>query len=206
VVLLQWIVLFPALSRSLTQGRHVPQHTSDSIQIAGQPSPSSAGSNSSSANPSPASAPRRQVDPRGPRFGAVITTIVLAVILVAGPQSPIAAVLLAVQVVAFGAGAFFGLGAQPYGWVFRTFIRPRLAAPRELEDEAPPRFAQAVGLVFALVAAAGLIFGVEPLFFVAVAAALGAAFLNAAFDFCLGCEMYLLAKRIGVRTDSAPSQ
>ena len=140
----------------------------------------------------------KQIDPRGPRFGAVITTVVLAAILILGPASPIAAVLLAIQVLAFAAGSILGLHAQPYGWIFRTFVRPRLGPPAELEDQAPPRFAQSVGLVFGLAAAAGLVFGFDILFYVATAFALAAAFLNAAFDFCLGCEMYLLLKRIGV--------
>lgn len=185
----------------------MPQPTSDSQQAVNR---SSVASNSrlpqAKQTTASGSSNPRQIDPRGPRFGAVITTVVLAIILLAGPQSPVAAVLLAVQVVAFGAGALFGLSAQPYGWIFRTFVRPRLTAPTELEDEAPPRFAQTVGLAFALAAAAGLIFGIEPLFYIATAAALGAAFLNAAFNFCLGCEMYLVAKRIGVRTQPAAGQ
>lgn len=147
--------------------------------------------------PGSSSRPTR-VDPRGPRFGAAITAVVLALILILGPHSPIAAVLLAIQVLAFAAGSLIGLHAQPYGWVFRKFVRPRLGPPAELEDQAPPRFAQAVGLVFGLAAAAGLLLSVDVLFYVAAGMALAAAFLNAAFDFCLGCEMYLLFKRIGV--------
>ncbi len=151
----------------------------------------------------PTSAPRtlmKQVDPRGPRFGAAITTVVLALILILGPASPIAAALLTIQVLAFAAGSIVGLKAQPYGWIFRTLVRPRVGPPNELEDEAPPRFAQAVGLIFGLVAVAGLVSGLDVLFYVATAMALAAAFLNAAFNFCLGCEMHLLIKRIGVGT------
>lgn len=146
--------------------------------------------------------PPNQIDPRGPRFGAAITTVVLALVLVLGPTSPIAAVLLAIQVLAFAAGSIFGLKAQPYGWIFRTFVRPRVGPPSELEDEAPPRFAQAVGLIFGLVAATGLLTGVAAVFYVATALALAAAFLNAVFNFCLGCEMFLLFKRIGAGSKS----
>lgn len=153
---------------------------------------------SQAAAPATKRTPNQQIDPRGPRFGAVITTLVLAVILVLGPASPVAAVLLTIQVLAFAAGSIFGLKAQPYGWIFRTFVRGRLGPPSELEDEAPPRFAQSVGLVFGLAAAAGLLLGFDVLFYVATSFALAAAFLNAAFNFCLGCEMYLLIKRIGV--------
>ncbi|MGV1036816.1 MAG: DUF4395 domain-containing protein [Candidatus Nanopelagicales bacterium] len=137
------------------------------------------------------------IDPRGPRFGAGITTVVLAVLLLLGPQSGLAAALLAIQTLAFGAGAVLGLRAQPYGLIYRRFVRPRLGPPAELEDPAPPRFAQAVGLGFALVALVALLAGLSIVFYVAVGFALAAAFLNTAFDFCLGCEMYLLIKRAG---------
>ena len=85
---------------------------------------------------------------------------------------------------------------HPYGLLFASLIRPRLGPPGELEDEAPPRFAQGVGLVFALVGVAGYSLGLGWLGITATAFALGAAFLNAAFGFCLGCEMFLIIKRV----------
>jgi hypothetical protein len=84
----------------------------------------------------------------------------------------------------------------PHAWLFRTVVRPRLAAPAELEDPAPPRFAQAVGLGFTLVALVGFAAGVTLLGQVAIGFALVAALLNAVFRFCLGCELYLLFKRL----------
>ena len=137
---------------------------------------------------------RRPIDARGPRFGAVITTVVLAVTLLTIP-STLSLVLLSLQTVAFALGSLVGVHAQPYGVFFRKVVRPRLGAPTKLEDPAPPRFAQTVGLAFALVGLIGLVTGATTLAYVAVGFALGAAFLNAAFDFCLGCEMYLLGKR-----------
>lgn len=143
----------------------------------------------------PATAPRTQVDPRGPRFGAAVTTVVLAAALVF-IGSTAGTVLIAWQTVVFALGALVGLHAQPYGVFFRRVIRPRLAPPAELEDAAPPRFAQAVGLVFLVVALVAALAGVTVVATVAVAFALAAAFLNAVFGFCLGCEMYLLGKRL----------
>lgn len=134
------------------------------------------------------------VDPRGPRFGAAITSAVLAAALIAGPV--IGLPVLIIQTFAFGAGAVLGLRYQPYGWVFRRFIRPRLAPPSELENERPPRFAQTVGLVFALVGVVGSLAGSALVFYVAVGFALVAALLNAVFDYCLGCELYLLGVRL----------
>ncbi|MGZ4438212.1 MAG: DUF4395 domain-containing protein [Nocardioidaceae bacterium] len=141
----------------------------------------------------PAGTPR--IDPRGPRFAATLTTVLLAVALVAAP-STLTVVLLAVQTVLFALGAGLGIGRTPYAWAFKTFVRPRLGAPSELEDPEPPRFAQTVGLVFAVVALAGYLTGADLLGAVATGFALAAAFLNAAFGFCLGCELYLLGKRL----------
>jgi hypothetical protein len=136
-----------------------------------------------------------QIDPRGARFAAGVTTVLLAVTLVTAPSTTAIAVL-AVQTLVFGIGAIAGVQRTPYSWVFRTLVRPRLGAPDELEDAAPPRFAQAVGLGFAVVALVGYLTGVTLLGTVATGFALAAAFLNAAFGFCLGCEVYLLARRI----------
>mgnify|MGYP000679809872 CR=1 FL=1 len=133
--------------------------------------------------------------PRGPRFGAAITTVVLAVSLLVAP-STLATTLLTIQTVVFAMGAFIGLPAQPYGKIFAKFIRPRLAAPTELEDVAPPQFAQLVGFGFAIVAWVALLTHVIVVAQVAIGFALAAAFLNAAFGFCLGCEMYLIGKRV----------
>ena len=132
-----------------------------------------------------------EIDPRGPRFGAFITSIVLAVVLVTGSGW-----LLAAQALVFAAGSAFGLRYAPYGWLYRRLVRPRLGPPSELEPEAPPRFAQTVGLAFAVVGVAGYATSLTWLGAAATAAALAAAFLNAVFGFCLGCEMYLLIRRV----------
>src|SRR5947209_11346564 len=131
------------------------------------------------------------VDPRGPRFGAAVTTVVLAVVLITSSGW-----LLAAQAIVFGIGAFAGLRFAPYGFLYRGLVAPRLAPPAELEAEAPPRFAQAVGFGFAVVGTVGYLAGITPLGVVATAFALAAAFLNAAFDFCLGCEVHLRLVRL----------
>ncbi|ATY15452.1 DUF4395 domain-containing protein [Amycolatopsis sp. AA4] len=130
------------------------------------------------------------VDPRGPRFAAIVTTVVLAVVLVTQWWP-----LLALQTVVFAIGAFVGLKPAPYSVLYRLVVAPRLGPTTEREDAAPLRFAQAVGFVFALVGTIGFATGVTPLGVVATAFALFAAFLNAAFNYCLGCQVYLLIKR-----------
>ena len=130
------------------------------------------------------------IDARGPRFSAVITTIVLATALVT--QS---AILIAIQLVVFAIGAFAGPAKTPYAFLFKKFVKPRLKGAVPTEDARPPQFAQSVGLIFAVAALAGSLLSIPILFTVAVSFALFAAFLNAAFNFCLGCEIYLLALR-----------
>ena len=131
-----------------------------------------------------------EIDPRGPRFGAVITTVVLAVVLVTG--SPW---LLAAQVAVFAVGALAGLRYAPYGLLYRRFIRPRLGPPAHTEAEAPPRFSQAMGMVIAGLGVVCLAAGATTAGLVFTALALAAAFLNAAFDLCLGCQAYLFIQR-----------
>ena len=130
------------------------------------------------------------IDPRGPRFGAAITVVVLAAVLITG-----SAWLLAAQMLVFAAGALAGLRYAPYGIVYRRLVRPRLGPPTRTEAEAPPRFAQGVGMVFALAGVLGYATGVTGAGLAFTACALVAAFLNAAFDICLGCQAYLFIQR-----------
>jgi hypothetical protein len=136
------------------------------------------------------SAAPREVDVRGPRFAAGVTAVVLAVALLLG-----SGVLVAAQALVFAVGASAGLRYAPYGVLFRLLVAPRLGPVREREPEAPPRFAQVVGLLFAVVGAAGYLLGAPALGAVATGLALVAALLNAVTGFCLGCELYLIARR-----------
>jgi len=131
-----------------------------------------------------------QIDPRGPQFTAAVTAVVLIAIL-AVPSTAVAIALTAVQAVLFAIGAVAGIQNTPHSFVFRTLIRPRLTPPAELEDAAPPRFAQGVGLLFTAVALVAFALGAQTVALVAIGFALVAALLNAVFRFCLGCELYL---------------
>ena len=140
----------------------------------------------------------RGIDPRGPRFTASVTAVLLATARVA-PEAFAPAVIAGLAVF-FAIGAGLGVQRTPTGLVFRALIRPRLTPPVELEDPAPPRFAQAVGLAFTVVALVGYLTGAVLVAQVAVGLALVAALLNAVFAFCLGCELYLLGARTVRRT------
>ncbi len=133
------------------------------------------------------------IDARGPRWSAVITTVVLATALVTSNLW-----VIAFQAVVFAIGALRGPQFTPYAVIFKKLIKPRLKSEVVFEDVRPPQFAQAVGLGFALVAVIASVTGASLVFTVAVGFALAAAFLNAAFNFCLGCEMYLLILRVRI--------
>jgi len=131
------------------------------------------------------------VDPRGVRFAAAITTLVLALVLVASSIW-----LLVAQAAVFALASFAGLRFAPYSVLYRTLVAPRISPPREREEAAPVRFSQTVGLVFTAVGVLGYALGLTGLGITATALALAAAFLNAAFGYCLGCELYGLIVRI----------
>ncbi len=133
------------------------------------------------------------IDARGPRWSALFTTVVLAIALVTSSVW-----VIAFQAVVFAIGALRGPQFTPYALIFKKVIKPRLKSTATMEDVRPPQFSQAVGLAFTLVAIIGSATGAGGVFTVAVGFALAAAFLNAAFNFCLGCQMYLLILRARV--------
>ncbi|HEY0716309.1 MAG TPA: DUF4395 domain-containing protein [Streptosporangiaceae bacterium] len=140
------------------------------------------------------------IDARGPRFSAVITTVVLALALATTSMW-----LLLAQALVFAAGAIAGVRYAPYGLVYRFLIRPRLGPPTRFEPAAPPRFAQGVGMVFAVIGVIGYATGITAVGIAFTALALAAAFLNAAFDYCLGCQMYLFIRRIWPSSQQSPA-
>ncbi len=150
-----------------------------------------------SANTRPAGTPQPTpagIDPRGPRFGAAITAALLVITLLLG-TGPAATMLLTVVALLFVLGVARGVQGTLQGLAFRTWVRPRLAPPAELEDPRPPRFAQLVGLLVVGIGLLAALLGVPAGVPIAAAFALVAAFLNAAFGLCLGCELYLLQRR-----------
>jgi hypothetical protein len=152
---------------------------------------------------------RTGIDPRGPRFTATITAILLLVVIgialvtpfgptIADRATEPAFLLFALLVLLFAWGALAGVQRTPHAFLFRTLVRPRLAPPTDLEDPVPPTFAQGVGFAITLIGAVLHLAGVPYALVVAASAAFVAAFLNAVFAYCLGCQIYLLLVRLGV--------
>ena len=130
------------------------------------------------------------IDARGPRYTAAITTVVLSAALVTESNF-----IIGFQFAVFLSAVLLGLRRSFYGFIYRNLIQPRLSGPVPSENEAAPRFAQLVGALFAATALLGGLTGNTTLFLIATSFALGAAFLNAAFGFCLGCQFYLILLR-----------
>lgn len=145
------------------------------------------------------------IDPRGPRFSAAITAVLLAVVigLSLGGAAVAATILFAAITALFAWGAFAGVARHPYGILFRKLVRPRLAPPAQLEDPKPPTFAQGVGFVITLVGLVLALLGVPLALVIFPALAFIAAFLNSVFDYCLGCQIYLLLIRLRAPKGSA---
>ncbi len=139
-------------------------------------------------NRSAASVADRMIDPRGHRFGAALSVVILLAGFSLG-----APVVVAFLALALGASAFFGTRYSILGraWpiVRRVF---RIGPPREFEHELPPRFAQALGFFGFTVSTALFLFGLPTLGWV-IAAAVGALqAVLAATGYCLGCRLYFL--------------
>lgn len=140
----------------------------------------------------------RQIDVRGPRFGAAVTLVLAIIALLLGATLP-GIIIMALLAALFVPGAVVGPQATVQATIFKRFVLPRIAPTSKTESFRAPRFAQQVGLVFAVLA---VIFGALDSsvgFFIFAGFLTVASFLNAVFNFCLGCEIYLLAKRLSTR-------
>jgi hypothetical protein len=140
------------------------------------------------------------IDPRGPRFGAAITAVLLLVVIglsLGGLLLP-ALIIFGAQTLLFAWGAFAGIQRHPYGLLFKKLVRPRLKAPNELEDPTPPTFAQGVGFAITAIGVILTLLGLTLALPIAAALAFVAAFLNSVFGYCLGCQIYLLLVRARV--------
>lgn len=169
-------------------------------------------SNPQSSNPLAAKPGQQGIDPRGPRFGASITVVLLAIDVILGLSgvsvtsgttlaqrvTDPAFILLLIITLIFAWGAFAGIQRHPYGLIFKKFIRPNLGAPTELEDPKPPTFAQLIGFLVSGVGIVLALAGVPYGLVVAAAFAFIAAFLNSVFAYCLGCQIYVLLVRAGI--------
>ena len=141
---------------------------------------------------------RLLIDVRGPRFGAAITSVVLAVALVV--QGPVGIGLVTWQWFVFAVSTFAGLRWSIYGTLFRWLKRRmQLGAPPATEFEGPPRFAQICGFAVLTVALVLFVAGATAAGWVAVGAVLALSALLTFTGICVGCELYVIGRRLLAR-------
>lgn len=139
----------------------------------------------------------KRIDPRGPRFGAAITSVISLSGFILSQETWIYGAPISIALFALFAWSVFYPASHPYGFIFKKFVRPRLGEPKELEDPRPPQFAQKVGFAFSILGMIGVLL-TPVLIPISFAFIFFASFLNAFFDFCLGCKMYLGLRRLGL--------
>jgi hypothetical protein len=127
------------------------------------------------------------IDPRGHRFGAGVSAILLITAVLTATPWLVALVLLSI-----GVSAAFGLKYSIYGVAWRR-IAKTLALPKvEPEHEYPPRFAQVLGSIALILALVAFAVGATTLGWVFALAVAGLQTLLATTGYCLGCKLYFL--------------
>ena len=137
-----------------------------------------------------------QIDPRGPQFNAILTSVVLALSLLTAPGT-VGVVLLASRRCCSRSAVALGVQRTPAAFLFRTVrASPARRARRTSRTRSPRGSPRGSASPSPLVGLVGYLAGAPVLGAVATGFALAAALLNAVFGFCLGCEMYLLIRRV----------
>jgi hypothetical protein len=130
------------------------------------------------------------IDPRGPRVTAALTLTILSFAFITHSTA-----LAILQLIQFAIGGFISPKKAPYGLIYRNIIQPRLQGNFIGEDIRGPQFSQKIGFALIALATIGGLAKIDLLFSIPVIFALIASFLNAVFDYCLGCQIYLLIQR-----------
>ena len=134
----------------------------------------------------PVRAPVRLIDPRGQRFGAGLSAVVLAVGIAL--DLPIVALLVGIALAASSAlGTRWFVFGRPWPTIRHLLSLGPPAAP---EPEVGPRFAQALGSTFLALGVVLLALGIRPLGWLPVGAVVALQALLAVTGFCLGCRLY----------------
>jgi hypothetical protein len=131
---------------------------------------------------------QRLIDPRGQRFGAGVSVVILAVAFLANLPILVGLVALVLAVSALF-GTQYSLLGKPWPTVRRVL---KLGPPKELEAEYPPRFAQALGTIGLGLATLAFVLGAPAIGWLLAAAVAALQLLLAATGYCVGCKLYFL--------------
>jgi hypothetical protein len=131
--------------------------------------------------------PARMIDPRGHRFGASVSAVILACSYLL--NAPVGVLLVLASI---GTSAAFGMRWSVYGMIWRRLAKALRLGAVEMEHEYPPRFAQTLGsicLTFSLIA---FVAGLPLLGWLFAAAVAALQTLLGVTGYCLGCKLYFL--------------
>jgi hypothetical protein len=129
----------------------------------------------------------RMIDPRGHRFGAGVSAVVLLAAFALNAPILVAAALLTI-----GTSAAFGLRWSIYGAIWRRIVRVLSLPPTTPEHEYPPRFAQTLGSVVLIASLVAFAAGAGAAGWVLAFAVAGLQTVLAVTGYCLGCRLYFL--------------
>jgi hypothetical protein len=131
--------------------------------------------------------PARMIDPRGHRFGAAVSGLLLL-----GSFLLNAPIGVALALASLGVSASFGLRWSVYGMAWRR-IAGALSLPKtEPEHEYPPRFAMTLGSVGLTLSLAAFAVGAGTAGWILALAVASLQGLLAVTGYCLGCRLYFL--------------
>jgi uncharacterized protein DUF4395 len=131
--------------------------------------------------------PARMIDPRGHRFGAALSGLILLGSFVL--NAPIG---VAVALASLGVSAAFGLRWSVYGMAWRRIVRALRLPPTEPEHEYPPRFAMTLGSVGLTLSLVAFALGASTAGWGLALAVASLQVLLATTGYCVGCRMYFL--------------
>ena len=131
--------------------------------------------------------PAGKIDPRGHRFGAGLSALLLVASFATGWVPGILLALLSI-----GTSAAFGLRYSIYGAIWRRIARTLRLPKVEPEHEYPPRFAQTLGSVALILALVAFAVGATAIGWVFALAVAALQTLLAVTGYCLGCRLYFL--------------
>lgn len=139
-----------------------------------------------------------QVDPNVPRAKAVFHAVLPAIGFLLG--GIYGATIIASTGLAMAASVIGGPRYSLIGHIYRKLVRPAFKIPSGIpEAAAPHRFAEAVGAAFLITSGALYFAGITPAAGALALIVVALATLNAAAGICVGCQMYVMFKRVTSR-------
>ena len=131
--------------------------------------------------------PAGMIDPRGHRFGATVSALILIASWLLNAPIGVLVVLLSI-----GSSAAFGMRWSIYGLIWRRLVKVLRLGPAEMEHEYPPRFAQTLGSIALTLSLVGFVAGSPLVGWLFAGAVVALQLLLGVTGYCVGCRLYFL--------------